>query len=146
MKNLNYVVALFISFTLFACQANDSTSQETNAVSSTQQQSIAVSLGDDEWLESMKEKPGIVIDVRTSNEYADGYIDGANLVDVSAPGFNETINKLAPNKSEPVYLYCRSGARSKRAMDMLKNEGYTQIYELNSGILGWEKTGHPIQK
>ena len=94
----------------------------------------------------MQEVPGPIIDVRTPGEFAQGYVPEAKLVNVSSSDLMSNIDALALNKEEPVYVYCRSGNRSKKATSMLKSSAFTQVYELNSGMIGWQKAGKQISK
>lgn len=92
----------------------------------------------------LKTKPGQLIDVRSSEEYAEGHLRGAINIDVQEPDFQaEASSQL--EKDKPVYVYCRSGRRSLLAGEMLAKDGYT-VVDLDGGILGWEKAGLPIVK
>jgi rhodanese-related sulfurtransferase len=144
MRRLNYIISIITFLTLFSCQANDTVSQD-QAVTQEQTKS-AVSLNDAEWSALLLGKPGVIIDVRTPGEFEQGYIEGAELIDVTSSSFMSKIQELSLNKEEPIYIYCRSGNRSKKAMSMLSSEGFTEIYELDHGIIGWQKAGYPINQ
>lgn len=75
-----------------------------------------------------------LVDVRTSEEYAAAHIPGAVNIDVQSESFDNNISKL--DKSRPVALYCRSGARSKVAAQKIIDKGF-KVYELDRGISGW---------
>ena len=76
----------------------------------------------------------IILDVRTSDEFADGHIPGA--INVA----NESIGAESPeelaDKNQLIYVYCRSGNRSKQAAEKLVALGYTNIVEFG-GIIDW---------
>jgi rhodanese-related sulfurtransferase len=74
-----------------------------------------------------------LIDVRTPNEFQSGHIKGAKNIDFYSGKFNEEFNKLDKNK--PVYVYCRSGRRSRETAIKLAAMGFTEIYDLKGGIL-----------
>ncbi|WP_027136605.1 rhodanese-like domain-containing protein [Gaetbulibacter saemankumensis] len=76
-----------------------------------------------------------LIDVRTPGEYQSGHIKGAKNIDIFSPSFTSQIENL--NKEKPVYVYCRSGARSSRASKKLNKLGFTAIYDLSGGYLNW---------
>ena len=76
-----------------------------------------------------------LIDVRTANEYKSGCINKAKNIDVFSGKFTSEVEKL--DKDKPVYLYCRSGARSKRASKKLSKLGFKEIYDLKGGILNY---------
>ena len=75
-----------------------------------------------------------LVDVRTAGEYTSRHIPGAVNIDVQSASFDTNASKL--DKSRPVALYCRSGARSKVAAKKLADKGFT-VYELDRGISGW---------
>ena len=76
----------------------------------------------------------IILDVRTIAEYESGHIPGAICVP------NETIASTEfpelPDKNQTIYVYCRSGNRSKQAASKLAAMGYTNIIEFG-GIMDW---------
>ena len=76
------------------------------------------------------------LDVRTTNEYAQGHIPGALLIDVTQADFIQKAEKLLP-KDKTIALYCRSSRRSKNAAMQLAQHGY-QIVELNTGFNSWK--------
>jgi rhodanese-related sulfurtransferase len=71
-----------------------------------------------------------VIDVRTPAEFADGHLVGAINVDIFAPDFREQIEALNLSTEEPVYLYCRSGNRSGKAAQILRQMGYDEAFNV----------------
>ena len=79
-----------------------------------------------------------LVDVRTAREYKSGRIANAINIDLFRPGyFRLEFHKL--DKQKPVYIYCRSGQRSRKAAQKLLNWGFKEIYDLEGGILEWEK-------
>ena len=76
-----------------------------------------------------------LIDVRTLNEYNSRCINNAKNIDVFSSNFSSEVNKF--NKKEPIYLYCASGGRSKRASKKLAKLGFKEIYDLKGGILNY---------
>ncbi|WP_435412960.1 rhodanese-like domain-containing protein [Psychroserpens mesophilus] len=76
-----------------------------------------------------------LIDVRTPNEFKSGHIKGAKNIDFFSGRFNVEFNKL--NKDKPVYVYCRSGSRSRQTANKLANMDFKEIYDLKGGILNY---------
>ena len=76
-----------------------------------------------------------LIDVRTPKEYNAGHIKNAVNVDFFSNDFTNKINNL--NKEQPVYIYCRSGKRSKKSAFEFQKAGFTKIYNLEGGFLNW---------
>lgn len=82
------------------------------------------------------ETPGdyIILDVRRADEYAGGHIPGA--INVANESINDTCPEKLPDLNQTIYVYCRSGNRSKQASEKLVSLGYTNIIEFG-GILDW---------
>lgn len=95
-------------------------------------------LGADEFAEVMTQKDVRLIDVRTAEEYAEGHLFGAENIDVKAADFAERIKGIEGS----VAVYCRGGHRSLKAAEQLAAGGCT-VYNLDGGILAWQKAGKP---
>lgn len=89
-----------------------------------------------------KEKKVQLVDVRTPQEFATGYINGAVNMDYYAANFQEQLTKL--DKNTPVYLYCKSSGRSVRAGELLAAQGYKEVYVLQGGMMGWAAANKEI--
>lgn len=83
------------------------------------------------------ETPGdyIILDVRRADEFAQGHIPGA--INMANESITTTQPKELPDKNQVIYVYCRSGNRSKQAAAKLALMGYTNIVEFG-GILDWK--------
>lgn len=87
--------------------------------------------------EAIEQKKVQLVDVRTSREYKSGSISKAINIDFFQVGiFDELVLKL--DKKEAVYLYCRSGSRSKKATRKLIGMGFEKVYDLKGGFLNWD--------
>jgi len=85
-----------------------------------------------------------LIDVRTIEEFGEGHLKNAKNICVTDDDFKEKVAKL--NRNEPVYLYCRSGKRSARAGEILREMGFTEIYDMDGGILKWNEEDFELEK
>ena len=85
-----------------------------------------------------------LLDVRTREEFDEGHIAGAVLVDVGDADF---VDKAAAvlDKERPVAVYCRSGRRSARVARLLTDQGF-KVTNLNGGVLAWEDAGKALIK
>lgn len=81
----------------------------------------------------------ILIDVRTPEEYKTAHLKNAIIIDFKADNFENQIKKLP--KDLPICVYCRSGNRSSKSMEILKQEGFLRVYNLKGGINSWQKKG-----
>lgn len=77
----------------------------------------------------------LLLDVREEEEYITGHAINAVLFTL-ADICRETAEELIPDKKTPLMVYCRSGARSRAAAEILNDLGYETIYDLG-GLIGW---------
>lgn len=98
-----------------------------------------------EFQKAITENEVQVLDVRTPEEYKEGFISGALLANWNdQTAFQNGIASL--DKSQPVYIYCRSGKRSAAAQEWMLANGFTQVVNLDGGILAWNEAGLPVVK
>lgn len=91
-----------------------------------------------EFSESMSAN-SIIIDVRTPQEYDEGYLNNAINIDFNNTNFREEISKL--DKDKEYLIYCRSGNRSGQALNIMKSMGFKSVTNLSGGILSWISGG-----
>jgi len=85
-----------------------------------------------------------ILDVRTDAEYQSGHIPHALLANwKNQSQFMERIPYL--DKSKPVYVYCLSGGRSAAAAEWMRQNGFTEVYELKGGIAAWRNASMPLE-
>lgn len=88
-------------------------------------------------------EPGVVtLDVRTPGEFAEGYIQGARLIDFQSGNFENEIATLDKNATYAVY--CRSGNRSGQAVKVMQDAGFTNVFNMNGGVIDWVNAGLPL--
>ncbi len=85
---------------------------------------------------------GTLLDVRTSSEFANGHIAEAGQLNYYAFDFRQKLLLLP--KDQPVYLYCNTGYRSRKAAEILAENGYKQVYNLQHGIMEWNLQNLPV--
>jgi rhodanese-related sulfurtransferase len=92
-----------------------------------------------EWKEAYKSSDNaIMLDVRTAEEFANGYIKDAILIDVQDPqNFTQKVSEL--DTSKDYYVYCRSGKRSLLACQVMQSMGFSKLTNLEGGILSWDE-------
>ena len=69
----------------------------------------------------------VLLDVRTPQEYREGHIPGSQNVPLQQL---DNIEEVTENKDTVLYVYCRSGARSRQAVSLLKHMGYTNVHNI----------------
>ena len=91
----------------------------------------------------LTERPDVVVlDVRTAEEFKEGYIAGAINIDQARSNFIEKAKEVLPT-DKMIAVYCRSGRRSASAAEKLAAEGYKAV-NLKGGIIAWKEAGKPI--
>jgi rhodanese-related sulfurtransferase len=83
-----------------------------------------------------------VIDVRTPEEYAEGHLEGAALIDFYDADFADQLAELPADQE--YLVYCRSGNRSGQAAQIMKEQGFEQVYDLEGGVLEYAAEGFPL--
>ncbi len=74
----------------------------------------------------------ILLDVRSNQEYKEGHLQGAiNIPDYE---LRNRVQREIPKKNQSIVIYCQYGGRSRNAYNMMKNMGYTNIYNLSGGL------------
>jgi rhodanese-related sulfurtransferase len=91
----------------------------------------------------IKAKPGLVIlDVRTPQEYGEGHLKGSILIPVE-----ELASRLGElSKEKELLIYCRTGNRSRTAVNTLTAAGYRKMFHMNEGISAWLQQGYSVEK
>ena len=77
----------------------------------------------------------IILDVRSEEEFNEGYIEGAILIPNNE--LSKKASEILTDKSATILIYCRSGNRSASAARELADAGYTNVYDFG-GIIDWE--------
>lgn len=134
---MRVIVSFIVSTALLACAAPADTSTgakqgkiETITVEALQKR-----------LKSEGTKP-LIVDVREPHEYEAVHIDGARL----AP-LGKVESQLGDvEKSREIVLVCRSGRRSGKAYELLAARGFTNLRNVEGGMIAWEKNGYPVVK
>lgn len=83
----------------------------------------------------------MLVDVREDSEYKSGTIAGAQNIPLSV--LSSRLDEFPQDKDTPLLLFCRSGHRSQQAAQLLLAAGYTNVTDLQGGIMAW--TGKVIQ-
>lgn len=85
---------------------------------------------------------GVIVDVRTPQEFSRGHIEGATSINIADKSFVSKINLL--QKDKPVYVYCLTGSRSHAAANYMARIGFKDVYDMRSGVMAWRRNGFPL--
>ncbi len=130
MKNLSLIIVFVFVLSSVGCKTE--VDSDINVVTTEEMQTI------------LKMDEVQLVDVRTPEEFSEGFIKNAQNIDFKSPTFEQDILKL--NKEKPVMLYCHSGGRSAKCAQKLKDAGFKKIYDLKGGISTWKHEGLPIEQ
>ncbi|MGB7291012.1 MAG: rhodanese-like domain-containing protein [Thermodesulfobacteriota bacterium] len=85
----------------------------------------------------------VIIDVRTPEEFNQEHIQDASNIDFYSNNFKDELDKL--DKTKTYVIHCRSGSRSSQALDMMRELGFREVYNMG-GIIQWKEKGFPTTK
>ena len=139
---LTALVASLSAGGLAAC-GGDESSSDAAATTATVSSSVAL-IGPAAAAALLAAPPAglVVLDVRTPEEFAAGHLEGAVMIDFQSPSFAADV--VALGEETPVFVYCRSGNRSAQAVAAMTQLGFTDLTELDGGIVAWEAAGLPL--
>ena len=91
------------------------------------------------------EKKYALIDLRTDDELKNkGYIKGATKIDWFGKNSEAIISKL--DKKKTYLIYCAGGGRSGDCTDLMKNNGFSHVVNLEKGFDDWKKKGFEVEQ
>lgn len=135
---------IILALAVLGFTACGQTGGEENTAPATEQQegSVVMTVGVEQFHQMMTDEPGFLLDVRTAQEFEQGHIEGATMIDYTDSGFEENVSKL--DKDQTVYVYCRSGGRSARSAAIMKELGFKKVVDLSGGVTAWMDHGMPV--
>lgn len=117
--------AALAAVTLAACSSADAVDSPS---ADAEERPGVTRVGADDAVALLQERDDLtVIDVRTPAEFADGHLEGAELVDIYEPAFRDEIDGL--DRDGSYVLYCRTGNRSGQAAAFMRELGFTEVYD-----------------
>jgi rhodanese-related sulfurtransferase len=148
------ILSLFISFT--SCnetKKTDATEASTNTEIAEAEQTTTTSKQKVEKFDAFQFNEKMIqlmvynlVDVRTPKEFAQASIPKAKNIDFNGDSFEAELAKL--EKDKPLFIYCKSGGRSAKAVEKATEMGFERIIELEGGMDAWKEakaeTAHGI--
>ncbi|MGI9532173.1 rhodanese-like domain-containing protein [Lutimonas sp.] len=132
IKKSHYLFIALLSISLVSC------GQKQKKGSATEEAETTISLISPSELNNRNEDI-LIIDVRTPEEFASGHLENSVNIDYKADNFEELVGEL--DRNQDVYVYCKVGGRSGRSAKVLEDLGFKKVYDLDGGIIAWEKDG-----
>ena len=137
MKLVTYAIPLYIiclGFVLPSLSAQDST--RIIAVSAKEAADlIDKHNGDNDFA---------ILDIRTPGEFQSGHLSKSILVDFYSQTFVDQLSRL--DKEKTFLIYCRTGNRSTKSLEIFKKLKFQKVYHMASGISGWKSAGFAVVK
>ena len=92
----------------------------------------------------MNHNAALVLDVRDEKEFAAGHVPKARHIPIRE--LSKRIEEIGKFKSKPVIVTDKSGARAGAACRLLKQSGFTNVYQLKGGLHAWQQASLPVEK
>ena len=86
----------------------------------------------------------VVVDVSEPDEFAAGHVPGAR--NVPSGQVEQRLPEVVKNKGVPLLLFCATGARAGRALQVAKKLGYEKAQVVAGGLRGWKEANLPVEK
>jgi rhodanese-related sulfurtransferase len=92
--------------------------------------------------QAMKDQGAVLLDVREPYEYQEAHVPGSVLVPLGQ--LKSRLQEIRALGSKPVAIICRSGRRSSIAAELLAQAGWTNVYNVQGGMIAWENAALPV--
>ncbi len=130
-----YYITLLLAFVAFSCKQSEKS--EPQPVKKQEMEMTMKNISIEEAAEKIAEGQAIFIDVRTPEEIADGMIPGSVHLDYKSSDFKSKLAEL--DRDKEYVIYCRSGGRSAKACDLMKEMGFSNLSNMEGGFTKWKK-------
>ena len=128
MKRTIAILIILVMVIAAGCGGNEQSALENQTLQYSQ-------ISQEEAVKMMGEETGyLIVDVRRPDEFAEGHIPDA--INMPNEEITDEMPEALPDKDQMLFIYCRTGRRSKEAAEKLVNMGYTNVYEFG-GINDW---------
>jgi len=136
MKNYFFLLALALFLTFQSCKDANANVASTSEIELISPQQVYDAVYSDESVQ--------LVDVRTKEEFVVSHLKGAQNICVTSDDFEQKVKTL--DRTQPVYVYCKKGARSANAAKKLREMGFAKVYDMEGGLLLWEENKLETEK
>lgn len=145
MNKIYYLLALTIVFIIEGCSSNIAKVEAAQSAAATDDAGAITDVNAKTAHRLLSQSNDIIIlDVRTPAEFEMGHIKTAKNVDYFASDFKEQLAQL--DRNEHYLLHCRSGRRSGKSLEIMKELGFRKITHMAGGFESWKAANLPIEK
>ena len=144
MKKTVIILSSILSIYLMACNSRTTDSTKDSVLTKSDSlnfKSPKTEITVDEALAMSKEEV-LIIDVREPDELAEVSYDVSNIKNIPLGELESRLSEVPKDKQ--IIVVCRSGKRSGNAYDILKENGFTNMANMQGGVLAWQEKGFPI--
>lgn len=148
MKKTIFSIAIFVLVSFSSCsdtKTADTTETTTSTISEMEeqtkvdyQQKVEKLDAQDFRIKMMELRVYNLVDVRTPKEFEQASITKSQNIDFNGNSFEEELSML--EKEKPLFIYCKSGGRSAKAVEKAKEMGFERIIELDGGMDAWKES------
>ena len=131
------IFLVLFSLLFFSC--SESSKKKTNSLPAQ-----FLDVENSQLIKLLDKNPGVILDVRTTEEVSAGYIENASFINFYDDDFLEKASWI--KKNQPIYVYCHAGGRSSKAARKLISLGFSEVYNLIGGYSKWLSDDLPIVK
>ena len=85
-----------------------------------------------------------ILDIRTPGEFQSGHLARSIPIDFYSQTFAQQLNRL--DKTKTYLVYCRTGNRSTKSLELFKQLKFQKVYHMASGIRAWKSEGFEVVK
>ena len=143
MKILNHFILIAVVLISLSCKSDASNSEVQEATTAnldTPLQNSVKNISAEETKTLVLDNPEIeILDVRTPEEYGTGHLKKSENVDFLGSEFLKNIENLDPNKT--YLVYCAVGGRSSQAAQLMRKQGFNNVYNSKEGFPALKKVG-----
>ena len=139
------VAALFaVALALSACGGSDASSSEAADTNTDEAPAGIRVVSPEQAADTIAHPPDdlVILAVRTIEEFEEARLEGAVMLDFYRDDFAEALAEF--DTDVPYVLYCRSGNRSSGARAIMADLGFTDVEDVDGGIVGWIDAGLPV--
>lgn len=138
---LSVSAVVFLVFSMFVLSSSPDT-LNTQVLGT---QSAFTSLSPQQFNQELLNGDYMLLDIRTLEEYNAGHLTNARQIDYyQTQSFSQYLNTL--DKNAKYLIYCRSGSRTSNALALMKQKGFTQVWDLSGGFNAWTAQGLPAEQ
>lgn len=141
MKKI-FIIPLVLFSLTYSCSSNNDNVNAQEESSNIEAKTVKTDLSTKEVYNLLNDKNYQFIDVREEFEYKESHIKGVKLIPLGT--LQNSLNSL--DKNGNYVMICRSGARSMKALGILKSNGFANVYNMKGGMLDWESNNLPVEK